>query len=202
VLAFAQQPWIGVAIGISSIIENHHTTNSTCAILNMSVSMGKYVFFNKPEEENGFLSMRYDASITVDGVIYCSAWSLGAKITRDTVLADDYGNRVVNVNCLKAEIDFVTARFPLIKDHINWIDPITIVMYSACIRKFDQNPALLIKLMRTGSNEIVFSNEDSIGNGIGFTADDAIANCNKWGNNSLGKILMRLRESYMGEMTK
>jgi hypothetical protein len=67
-------------------------------------------------------------------------------------------------------------------------------MYNACYAKFSQNDRLKDFLLGTGNREIVEASPvDNIW-GIGFSSDDAMENINKWGQNLLGKTLMKVRE--------
>ena len=66
-------------------------------------------------------------------------------------------------------------------------------MYNACYAKFSQNDELKDFLLNTGNREIVEASPvDSIW-GIGFSSDNAMENINKWGQNLLGKTLMKVR---------
>ena len=67
-------------------------------------------------------------------------------------------------------------------------------MYNACHAKFSQNDELKDFLLNTGNREIVEASPvDNIW-GIGFSSDRAMENIDKWGQNLLGKVLMRVRE--------
>lgn len=67
-------------------------------------------------------------------------------------------------------------------------------MYNACYAKFSQNDELKDFLLNTGNREIVEASPvDNIW-GIGFSSDNAMENINKWGQNLLGKVLMKVRE--------
>ena len=67
-------------------------------------------------------------------------------------------------------------------------------MYNACYAKFSQNDELKDFLLSTGNCEIVEASPvDNIW-GIGFSSDKAMENIDKWGQNLLGKVLMRVRE--------
>ena len=67
-------------------------------------------------------------------------------------------------------------------------------MYNACYAKFSQNDRLKDFLLNTGNYEIVEASPvDNIW-GIGFSSDKAMENIDKWGQNLLGKVLMRVRE--------
>lgn len=66
-------------------------------------------------------------------------------------------------------------------------------MYNACYAKFSQNDELKDFLLSTGNCEIVEASPvDNIW-GIGFSSDNAMENINKWGQNLLGKVLMKVR---------
>lgn len=66
-------------------------------------------------------------------------------------------------------------------------------MFNACYAKFSQNDKLKEFLLNTGNCEIVEASPvDSIW-GIGFSSDKAIENVDKWGQNLLGKTLMKVR---------
>ena len=59
-------------------------------------------------------------------------------------------------------------------------------MFNACYAKFSQNDK--------GNCEIIeASPADNIW-GIGFSSDKAMENIDKWGQNLLGKVLMKVRE--------
>ena len=67
-------------------------------------------------------------------------------------------------------------------------------MYNACYAKFSQNDRLKDFLLNTGNYEIVEASPvDNIW-GIGFSSDKAMENIDKWGQNLLGKVPMRVRE--------
>ena len=67
-------------------------------------------------------------------------------------------------------------------------------MFNACYAKFSQNDKLKDFLLNTGNREIVEASPvDNIW-GIGFSSDNAMENVDKWGQNLLGKVLMKVRE--------
>ena len=66
-------------------------------------------------------------------------------------------------------------------------------MYNACYAKFSQNAELRDFLLNTDNCEIVEASPvDNIW-GIGFSSDKAMENVDKWGQNLLGKTLMKVR---------
>ena len=67
-------------------------------------------------------------------------------------------------------------------------------MFNACYAKFSQNDKLKDFLLSTGNHEIVEASPvDNIW-GIGFSSDKAMENVDKWGQNLLGNVLMKVRE--------
>ena len=66
-------------------------------------------------------------------------------------------------------------------------------MFNACYAKFSQNDKLKDFLLGTGNSEIVEASPvDNIW-GIVFSSDKAMENVDKWGQNLLGKTLMKVR---------
>lgn len=66
-------------------------------------------------------------------------------------------------------------------------------MFNACYAKFSQNNELKDFLLSTGNREIVEASPvDNIW-GISFSSDKAMENIDKWGQNLLGKTLMKVR---------
>lgn len=66
-------------------------------------------------------------------------------------------------------------------------------MFNACYAKFSQNDKLKDFLLSTDNREIVEASPvDNIW-GIGFSSDNVMENIDKWGQNLLGKTLMKVR---------
>ena len=65
--------------------------------------------------------------------------------------------------------------------------------------KFNQNEDLKEVLLESGNREIVEASPDDRIWGIGFKSDEAEGNEAKWGNNGLGKALMRVRDRLRKE---
>lgn len=60
--------------------------------------------------------------------------------------------------------------------------------------KFSQNEQLKKVLLGTGDKEIVETSPNDKFWGIGFNSEDALDHINEWGENRLGKALMRARD--------
>lgn len=79
-------------------------------------------------------------------------------------------------------------------DNVLWDQYKENFMYNACYAKFSQNDRLKNFLLSTGNREIIEASPvDNIW-GIGFSSDKAMENIDKWGQNLLGKTLMKVRE--------
>ena len=65
--------------------------------------------------------------------------------------------------------------------------------------KFEQNGDLKKILLRTGDREIVGTSPNDRLWGIGFNSEEAEAHVGDWGENKLGKALMRARKRLGGQ---
>ncbi|TKA77705.1 hypothetical protein B0A55_04014 [Friedmanniomyces simplex] len=75
------------------------------------------------------------------------------------------------------------------------------VLRRALFLKFAQNADMREWLLKTGDYELVEAAAHDRNCGIGFHAEDAVANRGKWGANMLGELLMEVREKC-GRMDK
>ncbi len=126
-----------------------------------------------------FLSNMYECPIVYRGLKYrCAEAAFQSAKTLDTEeqkrftamdgpTAKKYGYKV------KLRDDWKAMKFD--------------VMVEVVEAKFQQNPALLQKLIATGQEELVEGNT---------WGDTYWGRCNGYGQNNLGKILMELRGSY------
>lgn len=65
--------------------------------------------------------------------------------------------------------------------------------------KFGQNKDMGKVLLGTGNREIVETSPNDKLWGVGFNSDDALDHISEWGENKLGKALMRAREKLKKE---
>ncbi|KAK5102691.1 hypothetical protein LTS08_003491 [Lithohypha guttulata] len=65
--------------------------------------------------------------------------------------------------------------------------------------KFDQNEEMKKVLLGTGTKEIVETSPNDRLWGVGFNTEEAEANVKDWGENKLGKALMRARKRLGGQ---
>jgi ribA/ribD-fused uncharacterized protein len=74
------------------------------------------------------------------------------------------------------------------------------VVEDANYLKFSQNEDLREVLLSTGDKILVEASPDDKIWGIGFNSEDAEGRESEWGNNGLGKALMKVRERLRKEL--
>ena len=74
------------------------------------------------------------------------------------------------------------------------------VVERANLLKFSQDERLRGILVATGDKEIVETSPNDRFWGIGFDTEHALGNEERWGENKLGKVLMRVREHLNGQL--
>lgn len=140
------------------------------------------VNFTTTTDENGFLSVRYEAPITIDEVVY------------DTVLhlfADKSVKFVGDVEQIakldpKGNIGMMSRMVEKLQILETNQEQIEEFMYEANLLKFQQNEDLKIMLANTGMQEIIYAYKDDTYWGRTWGIGPG-------GSNKLGKILMRIR---------
>lgn len=80
-----------------------------------------------------------------------------------------------------------------------WKEHADRVVEEANLRKFGQREELRDVLLGTGDRVLVEASPDDKIWGIGFKSDEAEGRENEWGNNGLGKALMKAREKLRKE---
>lgn len=80
-----------------------------------------------------------------------------------------------------------------------WNEVCQNIVYEGNFAKF-KNPKLREYLLATGNEIIVEASPYDAIWGIGFGAEDALENIDKWGQNLLGKAIMRVRDDIRSEM--
>ena len=73
------------------------------------------------------------------------------------------------------------------------------IVYSACKAKFEQNPSLRQLLLSSNGLLVEASPYDRVW-GIGYSANDALRNIDRWGENLLGKVLTELKENAYDDL--
>ena len=79
-------------------------------------------------------------------------------------------------------------------DQDKWNENCDRVVEEGSFLKFSQDAKLKETLLGTGEREIVETSPNDRFWGVGFNSDDALDHVDEWGENKLGKALMRARE--------
>lgn len=87
-------------------------------------------------------------------------------------------------------------------DFNTWLQVCDDIVLKANLYKFSQNKQLLKLLLETDTATLVEASAIDRMWGIGYAADSAIANIDNWGENRLGKILMKVRNLLKDKNTE
>ena len=155
-----------------------------------------FVFFWKLEQENEEFSNFYPCIFKIEGIRYNCVeqymMSRKALLFGDT----DIFNAVIN----ESDPDKIKSLGRLVKgfDPDKWDRCKWEIVYNGNRAKYEQNPKLRNKLIRTGNAVLAEASPYDKIWGIGLDRDDPLANQpDKWkGENLLGKILGELREEF------
>ena len=160
------------------------------------------VCFHDPQEENGFLSNKYLAPMTVNGKTYSSMEQYvmyqKAECFHDgaiavTVMETNDPEEIKNLGRLVCGYD----------EHV-WNGVRQLIVYDGLMAKFTQNEDLREKLIATGNKLLARCSETDPFWGIGMSLDDPDRIYKeKWkGQNQLGYALMYVREKIKEEDPK
>lgn len=159
----------------------------------------RVVTFNKPQEENGYLSISYLADFYIDSHRFKSVEQY-FYYQKALTFKDEY--RCKKILELNDSHDFIE----ITKNITNYDDKIwngrkQIVLYRGNIAKFSQNADLKEKLLETGDSVIALCNKTDKINGIGYNREDSrIYKTKNWlGNNLHGFSLMEVRKELNQE---
>lgn len=152
------------------------------------------LYFNRPEDENGYLSNRYPATITLNDIHYQSVkqYTLHQKalLFQDLEAAE----KILSAQT-DAELDAASRN---IRDYNVklWHGARQIIVFRGLIRKFKQNRDLLQQLLNTRDEVLVGCDPDDPVWGIGISLDDPRrSDIDAWpGQNLLGLTLMQVRK--------
>lgn len=159
-------------------------------------SDGGFVFFWKLEQENEEFSNFYPCSFKVEGIKYIcveqymmsrKALEFGDVLIFNAVIAESDPDKIKALGRSVKDFD------PEIWDRCKWE-----IVYNGNRAKYEQNPKLRNKLLRTGNAKLAEASPyDNIW-GIGLDRDDPLAKSpDSWkGENLLGKILEEIREDF------
>jgi ribA/ribD-fused uncharacterized protein len=153
-----------------------------------------YVFFWKPEQDNGFLSQWYNSPFIYEGKGFTTAEQFmmykKAELFKDYVMAEailTFGERHPATH---REMGRLVSNY----DDLTWINESPMIVRIGNLCKFTQNIELKNLLLNTGDKIIVEASAYDKIWGIGFNKDNAIGNEQRWGSNKLGLALMDVRK--------
>jgi ribA/ribD-fused uncharacterized protein len=131
--------------------------------------------------ENFFLSNFYDVEVTYNGLTFKnSEAAFQAQKTLSQVAREAFTKMTAMESKRRGKMVVLRDDWDLVKEQI---------MYEICVEKF-KNPVMRAKLLATGDRELIEGN----------THGDRIwGQVNGYGENKLGKILMRIRSEIRKE---
>jgi len=154
----------------------------------------QYLFFWGENKINGFLSNFYPTKFIIDNLTYNCSEQYFMKKKQELF---DKTNNILATNIMNEtnpkNIKNYGRQVKNFSDDIWNINKYKI-MYDGVFAKFSQNHELKIKLLNTGNMYLVEASPYDKIWGIGFNQSNALNNKNKWGQNLLGKILMKVRD--------
>ncbi len=155
----------------------------------------KVIAFNKPIEENGYLSIRYLSNFYADGHRFFSVEQY-FYYQKALTFKDEYRCKKILEATDSNEIIEIAKNITNYDDKI-WNGRKQIVLYLGNLAKFLQNEQLKEQLLQTGDNMIALCNKTDKINGIGYNRDDSrIYKTKNWlGNNLHGFSLMEVRRT-------
>jgi ribA/ribD-fused uncharacterized protein len=156
-----------------------------------------YVFFWKPEAENGYLCQWYKSPFEMDGNQFVTAEQCmmykKAELFKDSEIMEQIISTPGKTPNEHKQMGRLVKNF----DGAVWDERALDIVTDVSYHKFGQNADLKEKLVSTSGKHLVeASPHDSIW-GIGFKEDDAMSNKKSWGKNKLGKALMAAREKII-----
>lgn len=159
----------------------------------------KVIGFNKPQQENGYLSIEYIAPFTLDNLSFHTVQQYFIY-QKALTFKDEY-------RCKKILETYDSKQLALFeKDITNYDDKIftgrkQIVLYLGNLAKFKQNPQLKQQLLDTEDSVIALCNKHDLINGIGYNREDSrIYKTKNWlGTNLHGFSLMEVRNTLRKE---
>lgn len=159
-----------------------------------------FVFFWREDEPNGMFSQWYKAPFVAEGITYptCEHYMMAKK----ALLFEDMRCYLGIMSADSPEDCKNIGRMVGNFDSIAWAKCSEEVVFNANLAKFSQHPQLKKALLATGSAILAEASPYDQIWGIGFSADDAESKKpEKWtGQNKLGNVLMRVRETLRKTM--
>ena len=158
----------------------------------------EFVFFWKPNEENGYLGQWFEAEFKEerDGDEYTFPSAEHYMMWRKALLFgdDEIAEKIYKTKSPKSvkALGRKVGNF----DEETWMENNFDIVVQGNLLKFQQNPDLLDQLLQTGDKILVEASPYDRLWGIGLKADNPLAiDMKKWkGKNLLGKALMEVRK--------
>lgn len=164
--------------------------------------MFQFVFFHKPEEENGYLSNWYMRDFSIDGKTYCCAEQY--MMEQKALLFADYASaeKIMQTNDPQEMQSLGRGVSNFVP--VEWNGRKQLIVYRALMAKFEQNPDLCGWLVATGTATLVECSRSDKVWGVGLSADSPdITNPDKWrGQNLLGFTLQAVRTDLIRKLTQ
>ena len=158
---------------------------------------GNFVFFWKLEQENEEFSNFYPCIFKVEGIKYNCVEQY--MMSRKALLFGD--TKVFNAVIKESDPDKIKSLGRLVEgfDPDKWDKCKWEIVYNGNYAKYEQNPKLRNKLIRTGNAILAEASPYDKIWGIGLDRDDPLAKQpdNLNGENLLGRILETIREEFM-----
>ena len=155
----------------------------------------RVIQFNKPQNENGYLSNSYPCSFKFNKLYFSSVEQFIAY-QKALAFNDQYRcEKIMQCDDIKQLAQY-SKGITNFNDKV-WNGMVQSVVYRGCLLKFQQNAELAEKLLATGNNVIALCDkmEKVWGNGLN-PEDSRNFSIDKWqGTNLTGFILMQVRSA-------
>ncbi|CAK4034644.1 Hypothetical predicted protein [Lecanosticta acicola] len=163
-------------------------------------STGPLYFWREFEQPYGFLSQWYESPFEVDGITYQSAemWMMVQK-------AKLFGDEVIAEQMLQTTVPSEHQRLGRLAkgfERKKWDQNKSRIVEEGNYHKFTkakESKHMMSALLHTGDRELVEASPTDRIWGVGFAAHEAGENRNTWGENLLGKAIMKVREQLRRE---
>lgn len=166
----------------------------------------QYAFFWKTSDEHGYMAQW--AKSPFQGTDHPASLSAN-PITYPTAEHYMMAHKAFLFNDLSAAREILKADSPrAVKslgrkvknfDDAMWTAKREEIVYQGNLLKFGNNPQIRERLLGTGERVLVEASPKDAIWGIGFAEDHALEHLEEWGENLLGKALMRVRDTLRSE---
>ncbi|WPG99369.1 Hypothetical protein R9X50_00218300 [Acrodontium crateriforme] len=164
----------------------------------MTSNQAPVFFWRETEAQYGFLSQWYDSTFQVDGVEYRTA-EMWMMVQKARLFGDeDIAQKMMQTTNPKEHQ--ALGRKAKGFDRKKWDEHKSRIVEEGNYHKFTKTtPEMKMWLLETGDRELVEASPYDRIWGVGFVAKDAELNRSNWGENRLGKAIMKVREQLRNE---